>query len=312
MIILNGNEAQNTRPLALTIGFFDGVHLGHRDLLRQVQESAAAQGLQTAVITFPESPRKVLGGGTKPVRLLTPLEEKRDALADTDIHYCIELSFTRELSQLCAQDFMQKYLKERYNTQLLMIGYDHHFGHDTNSGFDHYAAIGKALGIEVQKAQRYFTPEGICVSSTLIRGFLDQGDVETAGLCLGRPYNLSGTVIRGQQLGRKLGFPTANMRPDSAEKLIPQNGVYAVQVRVGEEKYGGMLNIGMRPTLEESHSEKSIEAHLFNFEGNLYGRHLDIDFIYRMRDEHKFTSLDALKRQLTIDASRARQFFEHK
>lgn len=312
MIILNGNEIQNTRPLALTIGFFDGVHRGHLDLLRQVQESAAARGLQTAVITFPESPRKVLGKGASPIRLLTTLEEKRDALADTDIHYCIELPFTRELSQLSAHDFMLKYLKERYNTQLLLVGYDHHFGHDVDCGFTHYVTTGKALGIEVQKAQRYFTPEGFSVSSTLIRGFLDQGDVEAADLCLGRPYNLNGTVIQGQQLGRKLGFPTANIRPDSNEKLIPQNGVYAIQARVGEEKYDGMLNIGMRPTLEESHNAMSIEAHLFNFEGNLYGRHLEIEFIYRMRDEHKFASLDDLKRQLTLDACRAQQIFEHK
>lgn len=311
MIILNGNEIQHTRPTAVTIGFFDGVHLGHCDLLRQLCSLASERGLLPAAVTFPESPRTVLSGGEKRQRLLTTVEEKRDALSETGIHFCIELPFTRELSLMNARDFMLRYLKERYGAALLVVGYNHRFGHDREADFSKYAEAGKEAGIEVLQARRYVSREGLSVSSTLIRGLLDQGDVEAATACLGRHYTLGGTVVQGKQLGRRLGFPTANLRPDTKDKLIPMNGVYAVKAHVGENVYGGMLNIGSRPTVDGAGST-SIETHLFRFDGNLYGRQIELELIYRMRDEYKFSSLDALKQQLGRDARSAQRFLQNK
>lgn len=310
MIILNGNETQHLSPTAVTIGFFDGVHLGHQALLRQLREAARPQGLKTAVVTFPVHPRRALGAGYVP-RLLTTLEEKRDALGVAGVDYCIELPFTPKVAALSAAEFMRRYLKERYSARLLMLGYDHRFGHDRNAALEAYAEAGRALGIEVERGRPYLTPEGLHVSSTLIRGLLDQGDVEAAAHCLGRNYTLGGQVASGRQLGRRLGFPTANLVPDSPDKLIPLAGVYAIRAHLGEAIYDGMLNIGRRPTIDDD-DHLSIEAHLFDFNGDLYYRHMELEFIYRMRDEHKFPSLESLREQLSRDANMARHHCKEK
>lgn len=296
-------------PVAVTVGFFDGVHLGHQHLLRALLDEARGRGLRAAAVTFPESPRCVLNP-FQSVPLLTLLDEKEEILQSMGLDYLIELPFTHDLSLMSATDFMRSCLRERYGAKLLMVGYNHHFGHGIEGGSEDYRLEGEALGLEVIRASRYESPEGLDVSSTQVRALLEQGDVETAAACLGRPYSLRGTVVRGRQLGRTLGYPTANLRLPSQRKLVPLRGVYAVRAKLEDGRtLSGMLNIGVRPTVDSA-GEVTIEAHLFQFQGDLYGQELSLDLIFRMRDERPFSSLDGLKRQLRTDALSAARLLQ--
>lgn len=206
-------------PCVATIGFFDGVHMGHRYLIQQVKEIAAAKGLRSALVTFPVHPRKVMNAAYHPELLTTP-EEKTNLLAGTGVDYCLMLDFTPDISRLTAKEFMTQILKERFQVKYLVIGYDHRFGHNRSEGFDDYVRYGQAIGIEVIRAQAYTddiqidTIQSAPVSSSLIRKLLHQGDVDAAARCLGYEYFLDGTVVGGYQVGRKIGFPTANLSVD--------------------------------------------------------------------------------------------------
>ena len=292
-------------PCVATIGFFDGVHRGHRFLIGQVRREAAWRGMESAVVTFPVHPRKVLQPGFCP-RLLTTRDEKLDLLAQLDIDRCILFDFTPHLASLSACEFMEV-LRNRYNIHTLVVGYDHRFGHNRSEGFDDYVRHAADLGMEVLPAEACSAPGGRPVSSSLIRRLLqDEGDVAQAADCLGYRYFLCGTVVGGRGIGHTLGFPTANLQPDSPDKLIPANGVYAVQVDIDGHSYGGMLNIGVRPTLDNG-ADRSIEVYIFDFNEDVYGRSMRLSFICRMRGECKFASLDELKAQLLKDEVAVRQ-----
>ncbi|MDO4930357.1 MAG: riboflavin biosynthesis protein RibF [Bacteroidales bacterium] len=293
------------RPKVATIGFFDGVHLGHLYLFGQVRREAEARHLATLAITFDRHPRQVLQADYQPA-LLNTTDEKLDRLKLAGLDACAVLDFGREMSALTAREFMAEYLKGQFGVEVLVIGYDHHFGSDRLAGFDDYRAIGKELGIEVVQSQPFQTAE-FTVSSSTVRRLLQGGDVERARQCLGYPYQLAGTVVEGHHVGHDLGFPTANLRPACPDKLIPGRGVYAVEAEVGGKTYGAMLNIGWRPTLDNG-AESSIESHIFDFDGNIYGQSLTLRFLHRIRDEHRFSSLEALKAQLQADAVEAQQF----
>ena len=284
-------------PTVATIGFFDGVHLGHRFLIQQVKVAATQTGWQSSIITFPVHPRQVIQSEFQPQLLSSP-EEKIELLASTGVANCILLPFTRELSQLTAYEFMQL-LYDKYKVRMLVIGYDHRFGHNRAETFEDYCRYGRELGIHIMQASAY-TQEQDKVSSSAIRRALQTGDIRTATKFLGYHYYLEGTVVDGYKVGRKIGFPTANLRVDFPNKLIPSIGVYAVYVYVNGEKHKGMLNIGYRPTINNG-TDLSIEVHILDFQGDIYHQKMRIEFIDFLRPEEKFNSVDELVLQMQKD-----------
>lgn len=290
------------RPSAAAIGFFDGVHRGHRYLVEQVRAVAAGRGLAASVVTFSVHPRKVMQPDCR-LQLLTTCDEKVSLLADAGIDQCFMLDFTPELARLSARQFMAN-LKERYRIEALVIGYDHRFGHNRSEDFADYVRYGKELGIEVLRARAfsYYDAkyEEHTVSSSAVRRLLLEGNVSEAAECLGYHYFLNGTVVGGYQVGRKIGFPTANLRPSDPDKLVPADGVYAVRVLLEGKEYGGMLSIGTRPTLNNG-TDRSIEVHIFDFGADIYRLPMRLSFVQRTRAELKFSSVDALVSQLHRD-----------
>ena len=284
-------------PTVATIGFFDGVHLGHRFLIQQVKVAATQTGWQSSIITFPVHPRQVIQSEFQPQLLSSP-EEKIELLASTGVNNCILLPFTQELSKLTAYEFMQL-LYEKYKVRMLVIGYDHRFGHNRAETFEDYCRYGRELGIHIMQATAY-TQEQDKVSSSAIRRALQTGDIRTASKFLGYHYYLEGMVVDGYKVGRKIGFPTANLRVDFPNKLIPSIGVYAVYVYVNGEKHKGMLNIGYRPTINNG-TDLSIEVHILDFQGDIYHQKMRIEFIDFLRPEEKFNSVDELILQMQKD-----------
>ena len=293
------------KGFALTIGFFDGVHQGHRYLLQQLEELAAANELSAAALTFDRHPRTVVQPNFVP-SLLTTQEEKLDLLSKAFSGKIIVLPFTQELSEMTAKEFMQNILREKLNAELLLMGYNHRFGHGGGNPED-YVTWGHETGIKVCLAKAL---AGEKVSSSRIRNLISLGDVKKANNLLGYPYFLTGEVTEGKQIGRQIGFPTANLTLPE-QKLMPACGVYAVWVTMPDHsKRGGMLCIGHRPTVEQN-GEISVEVHIFDFNGNLYGTSISIDFIEKLRDERHFDSLEELQKQLVLDAALAQETICH-
>lgn len=301
MIIVRDTELLKEKRLAATIGFFDGVHLGHKFLIDELKETAKARNLPSAVITFPEHPRAVLHTDYQP-KLLNSFEEKLEQLASTEIDYCIVLDFTVELSHLTAQEFIRTVLADKLHVEALLIGYDHRFGHDRKDGFEQYVTYGAACGMEVIKASPYDEGQTV-VSSSEIRKLLTECRVEEAARLLTYPYQLRGTIVDGYRVGRKLGFPTANIQVDEPFKIVPGIGVYAVWVYLKGERYKGMLYIGNRPTLDNG-SNIALEVNILNFSGDIYNNQITVAFIYYVREDIKFDSLDELIEQLGRDRER--------
>ena len=301
MNIIRDTHPQALTPSVATIGFFDGVHLGHRYLINQVKMAASLNGWCSSIITFPVHPRQVIQSDYQPSLLSSP-EEKIELLASTGIDNCILLPFTRELSMLTAWEFMQL-LYDKYKVRMLVIGYDHRFGHNRAETFEDYCRYGRELGIHIMQATAY-TQEQDKVSSSAIRRALLSGEVSTAAKYLGYPYFLQGTIVGGYQVGRKIGFPTANLQVDFSNKLIPSVGVYAVYVYVNGQKYKGMLNIGHRPTLNNG-TDLSIEVHILDFEGDIYHQPMRVEFIDFLRTEAKFQSTEELALQIQKDKEAA-------
>lgn len=296
LLIDKGNKLEHA-PLVATIGFFDGVHTGHRYLIEQVKEEAIKRGLPSAVITFPVHPRKVLQKDYQPA-LLCGYEEKIERLTQTGIDYCISLDFSIEISCLSAQDFMHKILKDKFSVDTLIIGYDHRFGHNREDGFSDYEHYGKKLGINVIEAKEL--PGLEHVSSSRIRKLLNEGFVRKASRLLSYNYTISGKIVEGFKVGRTIGFPTANIQVWERYKVIPAFGVYAVYVHVEDKKYEGMLYIGKRPTLHNG-DNISVEVNLFDFEGDLYNKELTAEFLDFVRPDEKFSDIDTLKNQIQQD-----------
>ncbi len=288
---------------AATIGFFDGVHLGHRYLLELVKQGAARRGLSSMVITFPTHPRLALHTDYRPA-LLTTLKEKLRLIDRAGIKVCTLLDFTSEFAKQSAETFME-ILARDFGVRCLIVGHDHRFGSNPQDGFAEYQTYGARFGIELVQADALKTDE-FTVSSSFVRRLIAEGDVGKAAFCLGRYYSLSGTVVEGRKVGREIGFPTANLRLESSELLVPKEGVYAAFAEVGEEEFPAMVNVGSRPTLNNG-SDISIEAHLLDFSGNLYGAELRLKFVEKLREEKKFDSLDALRSQLCDDACRTKE-----
>lgn len=297
MNIINDITHPNLLPSVATIGFFDGVHRGHRFLINQVKEVAAKEKLCSALITFPIHPRQVIQTSYKPQLLSSP-EEKLELLESTETDYCILLPFTHELSLLSARQFMQL-LREKFNIRILVIGYDHRFGHNRSENFEDYCRYGKELGIYIVRARAYTDGEDK-ISSSVIRQLLKEGNVSRAADFLGYNYFLEGTVTDGYKVGRKIGFPTANLQVTCSDKLIPSEGVYAVYVYVKGKKWVGMLNIGHRPTLNNG-QDLSIEVNILNFSDDIYHQEMRIEFVKYLRPEEKYDTIEALIAQMHKD-----------
>ena len=306
MIVVRDFDRLKGKGLVATIGFFDGVHLGHRFLIDEMKEIAKARNLPSAVITFPEHPRAVLHADYQP-KLLNSFEEKLQQLETTGVDYCIVLDFTIELSRLSAKEFITSILAKSLHVKTLLIGYDHRFGHNRSEGFEDYVRYGKEIGIEVIRAKAYTSNieienvPNVPVSSSLIRKLLHQGEVDLAADCLKYEYFLDGIVVGGYQVGRKIGFPTANLSVDDPDKLIPADGVYAVWVTFDKKTYMGMLNIGVRPTIDNG-PNRTIEVNILHFHSDIYDKFIRLTFVKRTRPELKFSSIDELIVQLHKDA----------
>lgn len=282
-----------------TIGFFDGVHRGHQFLISHVVQTAREEGRQSMIITFDQHPREVLHADYQP-RLLTTLQEKLYLLERTGVDVVAVVHFDAALSRLSAREFMHDLLLERLHVVKLFIGYDHRFGHNRAEGFADYVAYGREMGMEVVQ-NPVFELEGVNVSSTICRRHVAAGEMEAASCCLGHPYMMGGRVVAGFQEGRKLGFPTANIQLADPRRLVPASGVYAVRVKIGDEETWrlGMMNIGTRPTF--GGEKVSLEVHIFDFAGDLYGQEVEVAFLRRVREERKFASPEELSAQLARD-----------
>jgi riboflavin kinase/FMN adenylyltransferase len=286
----------------VTSGTFDGVHLGHQKILSRLKEVAEKNSGETVVITFWPHPRLVLRPEDQSLKLLNTFEEKAGLLKEQGIQHLLRIPFTKEFSQLTSLQFIKSILVDRIGTRKLVIGYDHRFGKNREGSFEELKSNGPQYGFEVEEIPRQDI-DHIGVSSSKIRKALEAGDVVTATHLLGQPYSLTGRVVKGNRLGRVLGFPTANIDVDSHYKLIPSAGIYAVTVQHAEKKYNGMLYIGTRPTVEGA--GPSIEVNIFDFNKDIYGEEIKVHFIKLLRLDSKFKDLEELKEQLHKDKDEA-------
>ena len=287
------------RPVA-TIGIFDGVHKGHRFILDQLKARAGEYGGETVVVTLWPHPRIVLQKELHDFKMLHTREEKIREMKAYGIDHLVVVPFTMDIASLTACDFVQQYLVDRLGVEVLLLGYDNRFGKDRKGDPDGLRMCAEKNRFSIEKLPEYKNEYGN-VSSSAIRDAILKGDLVRAGSKLGYSYYLSGTIVEGNHIGRKMGFPTANIHPLDANKLIPMNGVYAIRAELRGETHKGMLNIGFRPTIDSSMAVKTIEAHLFDVSGDFYDEEVVIHFIRRVRDEMKFSGLDALKQQLQKD-----------
>lgn len=287
----------------VTSGTFDGVHRGHQKILDRVSEIRDGIGGESVIITFHPHPRMVIAGAND-LKLLSTIDEKIQRLESLGIDHLVIIPFTREFSELSSEAFIRKILVERIGTKKLVIGYDHRFGKHREGGFDYLKAHAWSYGFEVEEIPRQDIDD-ITISSSKIRQALLEGNVHLAKELLGSAYQLSGTIVKGKQLGRTIGYPTANVQVPEEYKLIPANGVYAVRVLYQDAQFDGMLNIGTRPTVDGTY--RTTEVNIFDFEREIYGEKLTILFEQKLRDEVKFSGIEALKNQLNFDKESAKK-----
>lgn len=304
------DELEKIPNPVLTIGTFDGVHLGHQRIIQQLNEEAQKHGGESVLFTFYPHPRMVLFPDSHGLKLLQTQVEKIEKLERMGLQNVIVHPFTKEFSRLTAVEFVRDYLVNKLNVKTIVIGYDHQFGKNREGSLELLKDLGPVYDFNVIEIAAQDIDD-VNVSSTKIRNALSAGNIETANLFLGAPFELNGTVIPGKQVGRKIGFPTANMDLGSSVKIIPAAGVYLVRtVLQNRAEYFGMMNIGVNPTVRDT-DEVSIEVNLLDFSGNLYGQELQVKALTRLRDELKFNSLEDLKIQLSKDEHTVRNLLLH-
>jgi riboflavin kinase/FMN adenylyltransferase len=298
---------ENTTGAVVTIGTFDGVHIGHQKIISRLTEVADSQQLKSVVLTFWPHPRQILRPKDPPIPLLFSLDEKLKAFEMLKVQHVVVLPFNVALATHSAMEFTQKVLAEALHTRHLIIGYDHHFGHNREGNLDFLKIHGPSFGFEVEEIAAQDIDD-IAVSSSKIRTALLEGNIPLANSFIGAPYQLHATVIAGAQLGRTLGYPTANLQVLEPLKLLPKRGVYVVKAMYDLMAYPAMMNIGTKPTVGAK--EITLEVHILGFNQDIYGKELQIQFYGRLRDEVSFGSLEELKRQLAIDRKRTEDFFQ--
>lgn len=299
--VLHNNDRLPGEAVVATIGMFDGVHRGHATLIDALKQHASEQGLKSAVITFTRHPQHVLRPDGD-LRMIMPLNERVEVLKQCGTHYIIVLDFTPQLAALSSVEFM-RFMQEQYGVKALIVGYNHRFGHDRDATFAQYVHEGASMGIDVIKAPEYLG-EYAPVSSTIVRGLIAAGKVDDACRCMGRPYRLTGEVVHGFHNGRGIGFPTANVGKLDPLVILPHKGAYAVMVEVAGRRMQGMVNVGYRPTLDNGH-RLSIEVNIFDFDDDIYGMPITLEFIKFLRLEFKMGSVESLRAQLTNDRARS-------
>jgi riboflavin kinase/FMN adenylyltransferase len=288
----------------MAIGVFDGVHCGHQKILRQIVERARRQEGSALLLSFDPHPQKVISSGDAPPLLQTP-RQRYELLADLGVDVLLRLPFTRHLSLMKPDEFAREILV-KLGIREIHVGSNFRFGHRRTGDFSALRWLGQTLGFDVHRVGRVLF-RGERISSTRIRGLIRSGRVALAKRLLGRPYQIQGTVVRGAGRGRALGFPTANL--ESENELAPATGVYSTRVRLNGQSYVGATNVGYRPTMYgDSETKPTIETHLLDFEGNLYGKPIQLDFCIRLRKEKRYESVDVLKRQIQLDIERCRKY----
>ncbi|HUF27555.1 MAG TPA: bifunctional riboflavin kinase/FAD synthetase [Gemmatimonadaceae bacterium] len=287
-----------------TVGTFDGVHRGHQDVLARLVDRARVTGLPSLLVTFDPHPLEVVNPAAAPP-LLTLAWEKLEVIAESGIEYLAIVPFTPTLQRYTAEQFVDLVLVERYRVRELLIGYDHGIGRGREGDADVLRTLGAERGFAVEVIEAVTLPEGRPISSTTIRRAVAGGDLVRAAQGLGRPYSVGGRVVPGAQRGRVLGYPTLNLEPVSPRKLLPPEGVYAVRVQTPAGPFGGMMNLGPRPTFDDS--TVTLEAHLFDARSDLYGAWVRVEFVARLRDTRRFPGAEALRAQLALDAQQARR-----
>lgn len=302
-IHLGTEPIEEIKSAVVTSGTFDGVHVGHQKILNRLREVADQTGGETVMITYWPHPRMVLKPWDNSLRLLSTFPEKANLLEKHGVDHLVKIPFTQEFSQMTAEEYIRIILHDRLKTNRMIIGYDHRFGKDRTGGLEELKSFSSKYGYAVEEISRQDIDE-IGVSSTKIRRALETGDVRLANQYLGREYSIAGMVVKGQQLGRTLGFPTANISIKENYKLIPADGIYAVKVCNKYKKFSGMLNIGHRPTVGGEH--KTIEVHIFDFDEDIYNSEISLEFIDHVRSEVKFDSVEELKQQLRRDEKQVR------
>ena len=293
------NEVEHEKSSVVTVGSFDGFHRAHQLIIRQAVERARKSAGRSVVITFEPHPQEIVGKGGNSVQLLTSPEERQKFFEDYGIDVLLVLTFDYEFSRQSFREFYVTYIVNGTGVSHVVEGYDHHFGRDRQGNVKELERLGKEFGFSITAIDAVYVGKEVVSSSTIRRLLLD-GNVEHAAELIGRPYNLGGTVVRGDARGRELGYPTANIRPRLAKKLVPRNGIYFVRVDgTGKEAFG-MMSIGVRPTFH-SDGERVVEVNILDFDGNLYDKELEVHFLRRLRDEQKFESAEALVQQMHKD-----------
>jgi riboflavin kinase/FMN adenylyltransferase len=298
-IYRNIEEIERRKKSVLTVGTFDGLHLGHQSILDQIKKIAAEKNLFSTIVTFDPHPRKVLGnphGGD--INLLTTTREKLKIFQEANIDQVLVIPFSKEFAAFSSREFVEQILVEKLAADSIVIGHDHHFGRNREGGFRLLEELGLQFDFSVYQVPEY-RQNGELVSSSLIRGLLEAGNVEKTAEYMGRSYTITGTVIKGHGRGIDIGFPTANIEVDDKDKLIPARGVYAVDVMLDGRRFTGMMNIGTRPTFD--FDSLTLEVHIFNFTAYIYGKALEVLFKKFIRPEKKFSGIEALRFQLQKD-----------
>lgn len=303
----NVSEFDPNIPTVVTIGTFDGVHLGHRKIIQRLIDSAKKQSLQTALLTFYPHPRIVLQQSDD-LKLINTIDERQLILKDTGLEHLIIHPFTLEFSRLTARAYVEDILVKGLNAKKIVIGYDHHFGRNRTADINDLKAFGEEFNFEVDEISKQDI-EDVAVSSTKIRKSLENGDLEKANEFLSKPFFISGEIVKGKRLGRQMGYPTANLKISDSYKLVPREGVYVVVSEIEGQRYYGMMNIGTNPTV--GGQDQSIETYFFDLDKNLYEMHLQIQLLKRIRSEMKFKNLDALIKAMKADEVFAQDFIKN-
>lgn len=296
-LIKNRTDIKLTKPTVVTIGTFDGIHIGHRKIIEQLLISSKKYQLQSTILTFFPHPRMVLQQNTD-LKLINTIDERIQILENSGIDNLIVYPFTREFSRLEAQEYIENILIDKLNMKRVIIGYDHHFGRNRTANIEDMRLFGKQYGFEVEEIPEQDI-DHISVSSTKIRKALECGNIEKANRYLGAPFLLTGEIVKGRQLGQQLGFPTANIQIKEAYKMIPKTGVYVVRSQIGSKDYFGMMSIGTNPTV--GGTQQSIETHFFGLNQDIYGQQLQIALLTRIRDEKHFSGTDELVEAMKQD-----------
>lgn len=292
----------------VTIGTFDGVHVGHKKILEKIIQNTNNSDYESLVLTFFPHPRTVLQTGTE-MKQLNTIDEKSNLIEKEGIDNLVIHPFDKEFASLSAEEFVKKVLVDIFNIQKIVIGYDHRFGKNRTADINDLIAFGNQYNFEVEQISAEELNE-VAVSSTKIRNALSDGNIELANSFLGYNYAITGMVVQGKQLGRTIGFPTANISINEDYKLIPNSGVYVVECKIDNQSYFGMMNIGTNPTVENTNQKQKLEVNIFDFDQDIYGKSINISFLKRIRSEQKFGSLDALKAQIANDKVTSLLFIE--